>query len=156
MMDVPTVGGEDRLATQESTGHGDQRVEHGQPERHDGNRHRHHGRRLLRAQRPDPGKHKPDEQAAGIAEEDRGRVEIEIEEPQHRARQCQRHQPGAIAAIRDRHHEHRGEREHRRTGRQSIETVDQIERVGDAHEPQHGEQQAGDGAQIDDPHEGER
>ena len=99
---------------------------------------------------PMPGEHEAEEQTPRIAEEDRRGVEVEAEESDRRAGENDRHGRRPNEPIVARDDEHRRQREQRRAGGETIEPVDQVERVRDADEPHDGEQHPDDAAEVHD------
>ena len=85
----------------------------------------------------------PEEHAAGVAHEDRRRVEVVEQEPDDRARQRRREQHHQRVAALERDQERRDDGDQRDAARQPVEAVDQVHRVDDADDPEHREREAG-------------
>ena len=129
-------------------------VEHRQRHQH----HRHQRERAARsmadAQR-DRRQHESHEQAAGIAHEDQRRVEVEPQESEQRAGECDgRDAREGIFRPEDETHRQRAGQRH--AACEAVQAVDEVEGVGHEHDPAHGERQAqgaeGSGAEAGQVH----
>src|SRR5690349_21004015 len=89
-MDVFPVRGKDRPSTDKTPHYRERRFQDRQPERHHRNRDGNDGGRLLRALQRQRAQHETDEKASAISQEDRGGIEIESKESQHRSSKCNR------------------------------------------------------------------
>ena len=84
-------------------------------------------------------KTKADEEAAGVPQKNCGGIEVEAQETENRAGQGDGHHRDQGRPMEQRHHERHQSREQGRSGGQTIEAVNQVERVGDGQNPHHGE-----------------
>ena len=80
MVNVAAVGAEDRLVVHKAPGNGERRIEQGNGEGQYWRGHPEDGARLLRPQDSIAAKKESDRETAGVAEKDRGGVEIVAQE----------------------------------------------------------------------------
>jgi hypothetical protein len=90
----------------------------------------------------------PQEHAAGVAHEDRRRVEVVEQEPDDRASQGRREQHHQGMGALERDQEGRDHRDQRDTSGQAVEAIDEVHGVDDADDPEEGERQIGP-AEVD-------
>jgi len=95
-------------------------------------------------------RHETEEQAAAVAQVEPRRREVVRKEPEGAAGEGDGEQGHQRLVQADRRDEHRQQREHRRARRRPVDAVQEVERVGDAHDPQHREGQPDDRAELDD------
>jgi len=79
------------------------------------------------------------EQGTRIAHEDLGRVEVEEQEAYDASEQQQAKQRDQEVAVDQRHHEDGSDRDTRYAGGQAVKTVDQVDRVRHADDPEDGQ-----------------
>src|SRR2546430_2135887 len=83
-----------------------------------------------------------DQQAAAITEKDGSWIEVVAKKPGDGARQCQRENQYDLVVSWQRDNTSHEARKQRRTCRESIQTVNQIERVGDPEDPKNCQRQS--------------
>jgi hypothetical protein len=147
VVEVELVGVVDRQAGPKASADRRRRVQHGEGEhRNRGCEVEGEGRAVggtRPAQEGKGGEHESEEQAARVAHEDPGRREIEQEESRDDAEEADSDQGCAEPAM----NEGAGAQGERCHGgdrsRESVDAVDEVHRVAQAHEPQHGERPRG-------------
>src|SRR5215510_7965781 len=135
-MDVAAIASEERLPAHKSSRQRQSGFGHWKSERDQRDRDRHNGRAFLRTGQRKHRRHKAQKQAARIAEEDRGRIEVIAEKSHYRADQYDRDQTDLGVPLRVRKDQNRDQRKDRSSSRQPVYAVNQIERVRDADDPQ--------------------
>ena len=130
------VTSEHRLTPDYPTQKGRRGVEHGYGGRQQGHGDGHQRRTFGGAFDTQAGEQKAGEQAPRVAQERPGRWEIEREKSEERSRQRGSHQADRGMAQRHGHDEDRRRGEERRAGRDPVRAVEQVERVGDTHQPE--------------------
>src|SRR5215472_17462818 len=90
VMDVLAVRSKNRATADQAAKYRERGFQDGKSEGNHGDRHRNHGRRFLGAFQRQCTQEKTDEQASGVAEENRSRVEVKTQKSEHRATECER------------------------------------------------------------------
>ena len=144
VVDVLAVGGEDGASADQAADDGERRLQNWQAERNYRDRDGDDGGRFLRAFESQGAEHKSDEEAAGVAQENRGRIEVVTQEAEDRAGQGDGHDRDQRRPIQQRDDEGHQSREQGGSGGQAVEAVDQVERVGDGENPENGDGQSND------------
>ena len=136
MVNVARVGSEDRHTAQPAAqdGHGNVEQRNGECEQRNGDEHR--GGALDRTVYRQHREHEADEEASGIAQEDAGGAEVVACESDQRADEHERDRRDLEVAESSGGSEHGGECDDRDAGGESIETIDEIERVRDGDDPE--------------------
>ena len=142
VVDVLAIGGEHGPSADEAANHREHGLKNRQAEGHDRNCNSDDRGRLLRAVESEGAEQESDEEAAGVSQENCGRIEVETKKSEDRPGQDDRHDLDEVGTVEqgDDEHDHRGEE--RRTGGKSVESVNQVEGVRDGQDPYHGEQQS--------------
>ncbi len=138
MVDVLTVGHEDRLVTQKPAHKGERRVEDGHPHRDDRHEHREKRRVLRRPLEREDGEDESDEHRAGVAHENLGGIEVVEEEAHHRAGERRRDERDELDHVVDREDEYGKRDEEGDARRESVHSVNEVKGIDDADDPNHG------------------
>src|SRR5207302_8829543 len=85
---------------------------------------------------------KPQEKAAGIAQEDRGRGKIKSQESEQRTSQCDGQNANKVVTLDQRNYKDGKGNEEGDTRGQAIQSVNKVERIGHRNDPEHSEEQA--------------
>ncbi len=142
MVHVIGVPLEDRPSSHQPANQCYRRIEHRHPERHDRHGDGHQGGALGRTLHREAGQEEPGQHGARVAQEGPGGREVEREKAQQGTGQRGGHQADAGVAQRHRHDEDGRSREERRSRRHAVGSVQEVERVRDAHQPQHRDRDA--------------
>ena len=87
---------------------------------------------------------KPQEKAAGIAQENRGRRKIKSQESQQRTGQRDGQNATKVVTLDQRNHKDGKGNEEGDTRSQAIQSVNKVKRVGHCHDPEHSDGEAQD------------
>lgn len=93
-------------------------------------------RNLLESEHRQHREREAEKQRSGIAHENFGRVKVIFQKADNGAEQHDREQDDRFLAHQRRHDENRADGDGRNAGRQSVQSVDQIDGVGDADDPE--------------------
>ena len=148
VVNVVAVGAEDRLAPDEAARDGDAGVEERHREGHQRRGHAQRGGRLLAPDGAEAAEDEADGQAAGVAEKDRCRVEVEVKKGEQRADERSGRQRQRRIVVNERGGKRGEGREQPDAGGKAVDAVNQIERVGAGDEPGDGERKAPPAIQI--------
>src|SRR2546423_3771532 len=155
VVDVLTVAFEQGPARDEAARDGEAGVYDGEREGHQGYGDRHRRRGLLRPRDGEGREQEADEERAGVAEEDRGRVKVVTKEAYERTGERKRDHGHERAARQERDREHHQRGEERRARRQPVEAVYQVEGVTHPDDPDECEDEAEDGRDCEGADEGD-
>src|SRR6266849_8226486 len=135
VMNMLAVGGENGTAADETSQDGERGFKNGQAKRNYWDGDGHDGGRFLRALQGQCAEQKADEEAAGVAEEDCGRIEIESQKAQDGSGKGNCHHSDQRRPIQQRYDECNQGRKQCGSGCQTVETINQIESVGNGEDP---------------------
>ncbi len=129
------IRGENRLPPQEPARDRKTDVDQRHRERHHGCRHAEQGGRLLGPDYPEATQREPDDKAAGVTQKNRRRGKVIPKETQQTPDQRNRRHGKSHIVLQQSRDENcqRGKQPH--TARETVKTVDQIERVGGSQQP---------------------
>src|SRR6266481_1449279 len=104
MVNVVVVAAKQWLCADEPSGYCERNIKNGQAKSNNWNGHGHNRGRLLRTRQGQRAQHESDEQASGIAQKDGRWMEIESQESQDSACQCDRKKGYKLVWHDERHH----------------------------------------------------
>src|SRR5208283_2617112 len=147
-MDMLTIRCEHGTATDQAPQDGERRFQDRQAERYNRNGDGNDGRSLLGSGQGQRAQQEADEQTARIAKKDGGGVEVVAQKAKDRPGQSNRHHRDERVSAEQRDYELDQRRKQGRTCSQTIQAVNQVERVGDGQDPQNGERQTNEPRQF--------
>ena len=116
---------------------GQQRIINRHTQYHDGNRQGNQERIFVEGLQRDHSQRETDEHASRIAEKNRRRMKVVAQKSQASANETEQQQDFAGSLLHDQNAGQADGRNDRQSRRQSVQPVNQIERIDDGHQPDH-------------------